>query len=392
MIKNSNHFDYVFLGGGMSSLLLVYRMAGDTFFDDKSILILDREAKNTNDRTWSYWEKGAGEWDDILAKKWNKIKFTSTTFDKTLSLGDYHFKSIESSGFYEKIKRRIASKRNIVTQVTNITAWKVTPDLVRIMTTAGDFTASMAFNSILDANKLFNNKNYPYLKQHFVGWFIETAEDTFDEEVATFMDFDITQGGNTRFIYVLPYGKKKALVEYTLFSADLLAYAEYESEIQNYLEKKGINNYHIYQKEVGNIPMSCAPLHEHNTENMVFVGSAGGWTKPSTGFTFYNSNVMADKIIKGIKNKDILRQAKPNAKFRLYDMIFIDVLYKRNDLGWAIFTDMFRNNDITLIFKWLDERTTFGEDIKVMTSIRPLILFTKMALLRWKDALFAIIK
>ena len=54
-----------------------------------------------------------------------------------------------------------------------------------------------------------------------MGWFIKTEKDgIFDDSMATFMDFNLPQNGNTRFMYVLPIDKKTALFEYTLFSKD----------------------------------------------------------------------------------------------------------------------------------------------------------------------------
>ena len=69
---------------------------------------------------------------------------------------------------------------------------------------------------------------YPLLQQHFIGWKIKTSEPAFTADKATFMDFSVAQKGNTRFMYVLPFSKTEALIEYTLFSKDLLPEKEYE--------------------------------------------------------------------------------------------------------------------------------------------------------------------
>ncbi len=51
---------------------------------------------------------------------------------------------------------------------------------------------------------------------------MKTKTDSFDDSVARFMDFDIAQKGNTRFMYVLPINKNMALFEYTLFERPFL--------------------------------------------------------------------------------------------------------------------------------------------------------------------------
>ena len=89
------------------------------------------------------------------------------------------------------------------------------------------YTTSKFFNSTIDISKLENNKKHPLLKQHFIGWFIKTSNPVFNVNCATFMDFSIPQKGNTRFMYVLPFSEREALVEYTLFSSNLLQENEY---------------------------------------------------------------------------------------------------------------------------------------------------------------------
>ena len=66
--------------------MLAYRMSQDSYFDDKPILIIDKVKDKGNDKTWSYWEEGEGEWDEFLTKKWSKIFFGSETFSDTLNI------------------------------------------------------------------------------------------------------------------------------------------------------------------------------------------------------------------------------------------------------------------------------------------------------------------
>jgi lycopene beta-cyclase len=56
------HFNYIFTGSGLAALMTVYKMAQSGAFKDKTILLLDENSKNTNDRTWCFWniQKGIG--------------------------------------------------------------------------------------------------------------------------------------------------------------------------------------------------------------------------------------------------------------------------------------------------------------------------------------------
>ena len=180
------------------------------------------------------------------------------------------------------------------------------------------------------------------------------------------MDFSVEQKGNTRFMYVLPTSENEALLEYTLFSKELLLKEEYESEIRKYIQKLGITDYEIVEKEQGNIPMTCYPFWKHNSKNVINIGSAGGWTKASTGYTFKNTVKKSKKLVPFLLKEADLRKFHKADKFWFYDLLLLDILHQKNELGSSIFSAMFQKGNTTLIFQFLDEETSFWKDIKVI--------------------------
>ena len=187
--------------------------------------------------------------------------------------------------------------------------------------------------------------------------------------MVTFMDFKIPQNGNTRFMYVLPIDKKTALFEYTLFSKDLLKVSEYEKAIKDYLKEKNIIDYEISEKEVGNIPMTSFKFEKFNSKNILNIGTAGGWTKASTGYTFSNTSKKTKTLIEFLKSKDDLYKFKQRGKYWYYDLLFLDVLSRNNEEGSALFSAMFKSGNIKSIFRFLDEESTLIEDFRIITSI-----------------------
>jgi lycopene beta-cyclase len=105
-------YDYIILGSGLSGLLTAYRMANDSWFDDKSILLIDKEIKNQNDRTWCFWEKPYGEFDSILSKTWEKAFVGNKDFQQSFDMHPYLYKMIRSSDFYKLAFDTISSKSN----------------------------------------------------------------------------------------------------------------------------------------------------------------------------------------------------------------------------------------------------------------------------------------
>ncbi|WP_411894371.1 lycopene cyclase family protein [Winogradskyella sp. A2] len=363
--------DYIIIGAGASGLVLAYRMSQDPFFDDKSILIIDKEDNKGNDRTWCYWEQGEGEWDDLLRKKWPKIFFGSKKFSKTINLVSYSYKMIRSKRFYDYLWTAIKSKSNFSFLKEEVISIDELEDKVQVITSKGSYVGSKVFNSVPDAKIYQNQDKYPVLQQHFVGWFIKTKTNQFDDSVATFMDFKVVQNNNTRFMYVLPIEKNVALFEYTLFSESLLQLDEYEEAIKDYLNNKGIKDYEIVEKEMGSIPMTSYEFNKLNTKHVLNIGTAGGWTKASTGYTFRNTTKKTRQLVQFLKSNTDLSKFHKKTKFWFYDLLFLDVLANNNEKGSELFATLFKRAKTKTIFRFLDEETTLGEDLKVISSVPP---------------------
>jgi lycopene beta-cyclase len=380
----SNKYDYIILGSGLSGLLTAYRMANNAWFNDKSILIIDKEIKNKNDRTWCFWEKPDGEFDSVLSKTWEKAFIGNQDFQQSFDLNPYLYKMIRSSDFYKFVFDTISSKSNFLFITDEIIQWKTVENSVEITGKNQTYSCNFLLNSFFDVNPILNQMKYPYLKQHFIGWFIKTEEEIFDDSEVKFMDFTIEQDGNTRFMYVLPTSKTEALFEYTLFSEDLLEKSVYEKAIENYLQNLGILNYEIVEKEAGNIPMTCFPFYKQNSERVLFIGTAGGWTKASTGFTFLNSKKQSYILVNFLKNNKNLSLFHKKSRYWFYDLILLEVLHQNNELGADIFGELFQKNSIQDIFQFLNEEGTILSDLKVMLSLPSWVFIKATFRVLWK--------
>ena len=370
-------YDYIILGAGAAGLMLARSIAEDPWFRQKSVLIIDKEIKDKNDRTWCFWEIGEGDFDHILSRQWQQIYFNGGGEDSKLSIEPYSYKMIRSKDYYREQLKAVDQASHIKLLQANITDISEENDRVTIITSAGNYTASRVFNSLFDWKSLIEQDEYPVLRQHFIGWFVRTKEPVFDPEAAGFMDFSVAQKGNTRFMYVLPFSDKEALVEYTLFSENLLDDSEYEEAIKRYLsEKLGTSDFEVLEKEKGQIPMSCFDFEAANTERILHIGMAGGWAKASTGFTFKNTMRNTSRLVAHLKNEGSLRSFSIRNRFHFYDLLLLDILHRNNALGSAIFGSMFRKRKPDLILKFLDEETNILEDLKVITGC-PTLPFTK---------------
>ncbi|WP_224484944.1 lycopene cyclase family protein [Robertkochia aurantiaca] len=361
-------YDYIIAGGGASGLLMAYRFARDSWYDDKEILIIEKGGKRENDRTWCYWEEGKGEFDSILFHTWEQGLFRSDQ-ELEFEFAPYRYKMLRSKPFYEYMRSVIGKRNNIEILQAHVEGIEEKESGgVRVKTDQGYREAHRCLNSILDARPVLKQQRYPLILQHFIGWFVETEKPVFDPARMTFMDFSVPQKGNTRFMYVLPFSANYALVEYTLFSAETLEEQEYENSIRDYLDDLGAGQYTIVEKEQGRIPMTCYPFEKENSRDLLHIGTAGGWTKPSTGYTFMNTITYSERLSEFMKKDLPLHRFPKRDRFWYYDLLLIDVLYHRNEMGKKIFGMMFKNNPVSKIMRFLDNRTRLSDELRIILT------------------------
>ena len=374
------HYHYIFTGSGLSALMTVYEMLLSGKFEDKSILLIDENAKKVNDRTWCFWDED-NLFEDIVSKKWNQAVYANEKFNRVLELTPYQYKKINGLDFYELVFKKISEHKNIHFLNQKVVDFSELGNHCVVKTEQETFTCNKVFNSIYNPEVVTAQTKFPLIHQHFIGWFIKSKEAVFTPNCATFMDFSVEQKGNTRFMYVLPTSSTEALLEYTLFSKNLLSKEEYEAEIQKYIENLGIFEYEIIEKEQGNIPMTCYPFWKHNTKNIVNIGSAGGWTKASTGYTFKNATKKSKALVQFLKSESDFTKFHKKDKFWFYDLLLLDILSSKNELGSKIFSSMFKAGDSSVIFKFLDEETSISEDLQLIWKC-PKMIFVKALISR----------
>ena len=368
------HYDYIFAGGGLAAMMVLLELQHAGMLDFKTVLIIDPDRRDTNDRTWCYWEAGPGKFDSITHRQWDSAYFISADATRKMPLEPYRYKMVRGADFFAYSREKLQGEK-IEHLRERVTFCRGSGAGAEVTTEAGSFTCGMLFNSVFDEKKV-EASPFQYLRQHFIGWTVKTDHPVFDKTCPTFMDFSIEQKGNTRFMYVLPFSATQALVEYTLFSKDLLPEREYESAIDDYLKGLNCGNYSIIDKERGSIPMTCYPFHKQNSKNIAFIGSAGGWTKASTGYTFAVSMKKSRELVGALKMGRSSAGIRPYKKFAFYDRLFIDVLSRENGRGGAIFSALFEKGDPAKIFRFLDEETSIFEDLDVLLRC-PKIPFLK---------------
>lgn len=349
-------------------------------FNDKKVLITDKDTKDKNDRTWSFWETAPGLFEPIVHRQWKSTWFHSKDLSRLLVLDPYRYKMIRGIDFYDHCLSLIRQQPNFEIRFGNVNGIGNENGSAVVDLDGEKLTAQFLFNSIL-FDKPVLKKGEHYLLQHFKGWIIETAVPVFNPEEATLMDFRTGQEHGTCFAYVKPFSPTKALIEYTLFTENLLQPQEYVEGLRKYISQFiGISSYSVIEEENGIIPMTNHRFPAVDGR-IINIGTAGGQTKASSGYTFKFIQKHAAKLVESLVKKGNPFIARPGGpgRFRFYDSTLLHIL-KHNTLpGDKIFTQLFKKNKPQQVLRFLDNESSLGDELKIISSL-PTWPFLKAAL------------
>ncbi len=341
-------FDYIIIGGGCAGLSLAYELEIHKKLENKTLAIIEPRDEYKRDKTWSFWKIKPHNFDDCVKKSWKHFSINIPNKTKFLECGNYPYQTIDSGLFYKKINDKLRENKNInfFKNINEINS-----------------NNSFIFNSVPEINK--NNSG---LWQHFCGVEIETKKKSFDDEIINLMDFDCDQRKSVHFFYTLPFSKNKALIETTWLSMmkdD--SQKDYENQIKEYVENNlNLKDYSINYKEEGAIPL-FDPTNK-NEKNKLNIGTAGGMTRLSTGYTFLNIQEHSRFIRKNFENITKTKVFKIKKKYQFLDKIFLRVINKNPEIMPDIFFKMFSSSGNSVI-KFLSNKSNILEDFSIILKM-----------------------
>ena len=348
-------FDYVIIGGGCAGLSLAYELEINNKLKDKTLAIIEPRKEYKRDKTWSFWKVLDHNFEDCIIKSWNNFTINTLENSRELRTKKFPYQSIDSGKFYEKINLRLASNSNIIffKNLNEINA-----------------DNSIVFNSVIESD--FDKSK---LWQHFQGVEIETSKDIFDDKILNLMDFNCDQRNSVHFFYTLPFSKNKALIETTwLSNLEDQSLMDYDLQLENYIKHNlRIKNYKIKFTEKGAIPLFY-PFSKNNSK-IINIGSAGGMTRLSTGYTFLNIQEHSKYILKNIDKIEKIKKFNLGKKYTFLDDIFLKVLKNNPEKIPNIFYKMFKCSPNTII-KFLSNKSNILEDINIISKV-PKLIFIK---------------
>ena len=371
--------DVVIVGGGAAGLSLAHRL---TETGAATVTVVEPPAGPLRppERTWCYWDQGDGDFEEAVSASWSRLRVRGPDGSEvTVDPAPLRYRMLRSTPFERLVHSRLA--RSPVARVLRATA-----EGVRNMADGAEVRCSAPDGQrvTLHARQVFDSRPLrtlpparTLLLQHFRGWFVRTAADCFDPAVADLMDFRVPQPRRgLAFGYVLPLAPDRALVEYTEFSRTPLTTAAYEAALGHYGRKVlGLGAFTVEAAEQGVIPMTDARFPRRIGSAVFRIGTAGGATRPATGYTFASVQRQSRAIA------DALRDGRgpvppPHGRRALaMDAVLLRALDTGRIDGPDFFTGLFRRTPPERLLRFLDGATSPWEEwgIGLRTPVGPML-------------------
>jgi lycopene beta-cyclase len=368
------YYDFIIAGGGCAGLSLAYSLIHSPL-RDRSILIIDRDDKDQNDRTWAFWTDQATPFQPIVQHTWQSLRFISNNTERLISTDPWRYLMIRGDDWYGHIRSMLAQRPNVTWLKAPIKRFEDQEDGALVWVNGGEsYHGQWVFDSTFSLVDFEPDLSRTlYLQQHFKGWYIETEDDHFNSSAATIFDFRTPQEDEMRFFYVLPTSPRAALIEYVG-----LHLVDFDVLLDQYIrEVLGVGAYRVVSDEIGITPLTDHRFSRRASRHVMTVGIQGGLAKPSTGYAYTriqnDSSAIARSLVARGHPFDVPETSR--LVYRWLDAVMLEVMQRNPTCLRTTFQAMFNKNPGPRIFRFLDERASAADILRLIMTLpkRPFI-------------------
>ena len=360
-------YDIAIIGAGLAGLSLAVRLS-EPHFAGLRVLVLESRRQYRRDRTWSYWSMQPHPFQAAVASFWERWGIAASDRAVIREAPGLRYESIPADRLYQMALERIRAAPNITLRQGVSVFAEEDPEGVQLRFGGENARARLAFDTRPPANLGAHG-----LTQVFVGWEIETRDAVFDPSTVTLMDFRCAQAGAAHFTYVLPSTPRRALVEDTWFAPDGLPPPDHRTAIRDFLRiRYGVTAFDIVFEERGALPMDPV-FRPASGRRLLPLGTAGGSTRPSTGYAFNAIQAQCDRIASDLRAGRIPRPARVRpAVVRLMDRVLLDMLDRQPELAAPLFASLFERCEPNTLVRFLNDRAS-GADLLAVGLAMPFV-------------------
>ncbi|MFM2250535.1 MAG: hypothetical protein RLZZ358_1462 [Bacteroidota bacterium] len=362
-------YDYILAGGGCAGLSLVYHLL-DSSLKDSNILILEPTLGEVPNKTWCYWNTAALPIHPEAARfSWNSFYLQQGKQQHQHGLENLSYYHLNSHDFYAHVLEKIKNFPNVHFLKEEVSAIRCIENEVQVVTkSSGTYNSGYVFDSRITTD----TTNQTILNQVFIGLRIKSNTPIFNPGSMGLMDFDTPSSSGFDFIYTLPFSSQEALIEYTAYTSEAREEEALLSSLQAFLKQKfGELEYEITFQETGQIPMTSRVNQETSGNRHIQIGTAAGWTKPSTGYTFAQIQENCSQLVARLEQgatQDLRFPRK--SRFVFYDNILLSIAHHWPKRLPGLFINLFSTSSPDLVFRFLAEKTSFWEELRLLSRLK----------------------
>jgi lycopene beta-cyclase len=377
-------FDVVIVGAGAAGLSLAHHLCAPDSPVPLSVALVDAPPGPLRPppRTWCFWEPPGGPYDPSLAASWPRLRVRAADGACTVArLSALRYKMLRSDAFEALVERRLSRAPALCRMEATVSEVRGAPS------GGGEVLARSARGErLLVRGRLVFDSRPPRrlpparttLLQHFTGWFVRTERPVFDPATADLMDYRTPQPARgLSFGYVLPLDPHTALVEYTEFSPAPLDADGYRRALRHYThEVLRLGPFHVTAQEHGVIPMTDGRFPHRRGRSVYRIGTAGGATRASTGYTFAAVQRQSRSIAAQLRAGRPLRMPLPyGRRARAMDAVMLRALDSGRVDGADFFGRLFRGVPGERLLRFMDGSSRLHEDLLIgsRTPVLPML-------------------
>ena len=363
------------IGAGAAGLAVVESLAA--LEHPPAILLLEARDEVASDRTWSSWFSRAEAERLELDVTWPRWSVHDASRDVIRSAPDVVYGCIGSRRRADVVLGRLEGIPEFTVRFGSpVRHVRATSKGLQVIGDHGVVDTDL----VLDARPRELPPQRPTdvsLEQRFRGWEIRSERPVFDPSVARLMDFRVSKAGAVHFVYVLPFDRHRALVEDTWFVPPDAAAIDHEAQLRPYLaEHLDLVDFEILRTEAGVLPMTTRVAPAPTTPGHLAIGVAGGWMRPSTGYSFRTAVRRGDALALAFADgrAEEWKHRWPRIVSSL-DRVFLRFLRDRPDLAADAFVRLFARADARQLVRFLEGQPDAAAIRAVVAALpaRPLV-------------------
>jgi len=356
--------DLLILGAGLAGLTLAARLAREC--SSPRIVLLEPRTAYRDDRSWCFWRPEQHDLSHLVSRRWNTWTFS----DAAGTIVRHHvpglaYQYVRGSDFYASAQADIAESPRVELRL-GVCAGTVTAVSggVRVETSSGTLLARQVIDTRprVAASMLY---------QSFVGLELERDRPLpFDPGEVTLMGSLAADAEGLRFVYALPLGPNRAIVEWTRFGTAPINRDRLILELDQVLTGLGLGDARRVRAEGGVLAMGLGRQAALPIEGVVHAGNAGGALRAASGYGFLRiarwAQLCTERLLAG--REAVGHPEEPRLR-RTFDRIFLQAVRAHPERTAEYFLALARGVPPAALVRFLSDGARAADYARIISSL-----------------------